>query len=317
VTGVFHENLTVDSSGDISIIAERTHPFAPGARTTPTNSSNTHAPPLVLTIAGFDPSSGAGITADLKTFAAHNCYGVAAITALTVQNTQGVQAVHAVGATGLAASLQALASDLDLRAVKIGMLANAANARQVNAFLGEHPALPSVLDPVLRASSGMPLIDLEGFEFVRDHLLRQVMVVTPNLAEAAALTGLKVENVEEMKAAARRLLEVGARAVVVTGGHLDKAVDVFADGAGLQNFVSDRVKPNHTHGTGCTFSSAIAANLASGRQLPEAVVLAKAYVAESIKKAYAIGPGRIPLNHFFRSQESSRPADVRDGLPEA
>jgi hydroxymethylpyrimidine/phosphomethylpyrimidine kinase len=201
--------------------------------------------------------------------------------------------------------------------VKIGMLANSPNARQVATFLADRPALPSVLDPVLRASSGMPLIDQEGFEFLRDHLVRQVSVVTPNLAEAAALTGLRVENLEEMRAAARKLLDLGARAVVVTGGHLDKAVDVFADASCIENFVSDRVKPDHTHGTGCTFSSALAANLASGRQLPEAVVLAKAYVAESIKKAYPIGPGRIPLNHFFRSQESSRSSEIREGTPEA
>jgi hydroxymethylpyrimidine/phosphomethylpyrimidine kinase len=270
-----------------------------------------------LTIAGFDPSGGAGIAADLKTFAAHNCYGVAAITALTVQNTQSVQAVHPVEVSVLGACLQALTDDLAVRAVKIGMLANAANARRVGSFLGEREALPSVLDPVLRASSGMPLIDRDGFEFLRDELLRQVTVVTPNVAEAAALTGLKVENVEQMKGAARRLLELGARAVVVTGGHLDKAVDVFADGTILENFASDRVKSDHTHGTGCTFSSALAANLASGRPLPESVVLAKAYVAESIKKAYAIGHGRVPLNHFFRTQEFSRSTEVHLALPEA
>ena len=270
-----------------------------------------------MTIAGFDPSGGAGITADLKTFAAHNCYGVAVITALTVQNSQGVRAVHPVESSVLGDSLQALIEDLPVRAVKIGMLANGANARRVARFLEEHAALPSVLDPVLHASSGMPLIDEEGLHFLRDHLLHKVTLVTPNLAEAAALTGLKVENVEEMKAASRGLLDLGARAVVVTGGHLDKAVDVYADATGVESFVADRVKPDHTHGTGCTFSSALAANLASGRQLPEAVVLAKAYVAESIKKAYPIGSGRIPLNHFFRTQESSRPAEIRDGLPEA
>lgn len=239
------------------------------------------------------------------------------VTALTVQNTQGVQAVHPVETSVIAESLRSLASDLDLRAVKIGMLANGANAREVSAFLGEHPTLPSVLDPVLNASSGMVLVDREGFEFMREHLLRQVTVVTPNMAEAAALTGLKVENVDEMRAAARQLIAGGARAVVVTGGHMDKAVDVFADGEILENFVSDRVKPDHTHGTGCTFSSAVAANLALGRTLSDAVVLAKAYVAESIKKAYAIGAGRIPLNHFYRMQESSRPAESRAGSPES
>ena len=271
----------------------------------------------MLTIAGFDPSSGAGIPADLKTIAAHNCYGVSVVTALTVQNTQGVQAVYPVAADIIAESLQSLAADLDLRAVKIGMLANAANARQVGAFLSERAALPSVLDPVVYASSGMPLVDQEGFIFMKEHLLRQVTVITPNMAEAAALTGLKVENVDDMRAAARRLIAGGARAVVVTGGHLDKAVDVFAQGEILENFVSDRVKPDHTHGTGCTFSSALAANIALGRTLVDSIVLAKAYVAESIKKAYSIGGGRIPLNHFYRTQESSRPAEIRAGSAES
>ena len=270
-----------------------------------------------MTIAGFDPSGGAGIAADLKTFAAHNCYGLAAITALTVQNTEAVQSVHPVEGSVLSASLRALTDDLELRALKIGMLANGVNAQLVGNFLAGRAALPSVLDPVLHASSGMALIDQAGFDFLRDRLLQQVTVVTPNLAEAAALTGLRVENVEEMKTAARRLLELGARAVVVTGGHLDKAVDVFAATGSLEAFVSDRVKPENTHGTGCAFSSALAANLAFGRQLPEAVVLAKAYVAESIKKAYAIGAGRIPLNHFYRTQQSSRPSEIRDAVPEA
>jgi hydroxymethylpyrimidine/phosphomethylpyrimidine kinase len=269
-----------------------------------------------LTIAGFDPSGGAGITADLKTFAAHNCYGVAAITAVTVQNTQGVQAVHAVEVSILADCLQALSEDLQLQAVKIGMLGNGDNARRVGRFLEEHAAVPSVLDPVLRASSGMALIDSDGFEFLRGQQLRQATVLTPNVAEAAALTGLRIENVEDMRAAARRLLEIGARAVVVTGGHLDKAVDVFANDGTVVNLVSDRIKPDHTHGTGCTFSSALAANLASGHPLQESVVLAKAYVAESIKKAYAIGHGRVPLNHFFRTQESARPTESHASLPE-
>lgn len=272
---------------------------------------------MVLTIAGFDPSAGAGIAADLKTFAAHNCYGVAAITALTVQNTQGVHGVYPVEASLLGASLKALSDDIPFRAVKIGMLASAANARRVGAFLHDHADLPSVLDPVIHASSGASLLDQEGLEFLREHLLRQATVVTPNLAEAASLTGLRVETIEEMKAAARRLLELGARAVVVTGGHLDKAVDVFAGPGTLKSFVAEKVKPDHTHGTGCTFSSALAANLALGRTLPEAVVLAKAYVAECIKKAYPIGPGRIPLNHFYRTQESARSTEIRAGSPES
>jgi hydroxymethylpyrimidine/phosphomethylpyrimidine kinase len=217
-----------------------------------------------------------------------------------------VHSVHPVDALLLRESLQLLSGDGHLRAIKIGMLANHINAEVVSEFLQSQAELPCVLDPVLRSSSGKPLIDESGFELLRDRLIRQATVVTPNMAEAAILTGARVENLEEMKAAAVRLLEMGARAVVVTGGHLDKAVDVFAQDSHLEAFSGDRMKTDNTHGTGCTFSSAIAANLALGRQLADAVVLAKAYVAEAIKKAYPIGPGRIPLNHFFRAQETPR-----------
>lgn len=239
---------------------------------------------------------------------------MAAITALTVQNSQGVQSVCPVDARVLRESIQSLMTDGQVRAVKIGMLANRANAGAVSEFLQAHPELPCVLDPVLQSSSGTALIDEPGAEFLKSRLLKQVSLVTPNLAEAATLTGLKVENVEEMKAAAARLLEMGARAVVVTGGHLDKAIDIFAQDERLEAFSGDRVKPDNTHGTGCTFSSAVTANLALGRQLADAVVLAKAYVAEAIKKAYSVGPGRIPLNHFFRAQETPRAGGL--ALPE-
>jgi hydroxymethylpyrimidine/phosphomethylpyrimidine kinase len=134
-------------------------------------------------------------------------------------------------------------------------------------------------------------------------------VVTPNLAEAAALTGLHVDNLEGMKAAARNLVEAGARAVVVTGGHLEKAIDVFFDGTEMESFVGDRIKPDNTHGTGCTFSSAVAANLALGRQLRDAVMLAKVYVAEAIRQAYPVGPGQSPLNHLYRMTQPSRVTD--------
>ncbi len=271
---------------------------------------------VVLTIAGFDPSGGAGILADLKTFAANNCYGVAAITALTVQNTQSVAEVKAVEAAFLKATIQSLMADGRVKAVKIGMLANRANADVVRDFLDANPALPSVLDPVARSSSGKELIDSAGLDFLRTNLLSRVSVITPNLDEAAALTGMKVENVEGMRAAAQKLLEMGARAVVVTGGHLEKAIDVYCEGSDCQTFVGDRVKPENTHGTGCTFSSAVAANLALGRQLPDAVVLAKAYVTEAIRKAYAVGPGRLPLNHLYRMQQTPRVVDSAPGVPE-
>jgi hydroxymethylpyrimidine/phosphomethylpyrimidine kinase len=265
--------------------------------------------PVVLSIAGFDPSSGAGIAADLKTLAAHDCYGVAAITALTIQNTQGVTGVSPTEAAVLRETIAALLADGRVKAIKVGMLANRANAEVVTEILGSNPALPSVLDPVLRSSSGRDLADAACQEFLRLQLIKLVCVITPNLFEASALTGLPVENQEGMKAAARKLVEMGARAVVVTGGHLDKAIDVFFDGSTLEVFIGDRVKPDNTHGAGCTFSSAIAANLALGRQLRDAVVLAKAYVTEAIRKAYVVGPGRVPLNHLYRMTQPYRIAD--------
>jgi hydroxymethylpyrimidine/phosphomethylpyrimidine kinase len=281
-----------------------------------THSVNT-AEPVLLTIAGFDPSGGAGVVADLKTFAAHGCYGVAAITAITVQNTQGVDDIHPVEAQVLKECLRTLFADTGAKAIKVGMLATRANAEAISEVLEANASLPSVLDPVVRSTSGYDLIDLPGLEFVRDHLLRRATVITPNLHEAAALTGMKVQSLEEMKAAARRLLELGARSVVVTGGHLERPIDVFADGSGLQTFVGDRVKPENIHGAGCTFSSAIAANLGHGRQLADAVVLAKAYVTEAIKKAYPVGSGRVPLNHFYRMQDASRIAAHAPAVPEA
>jgi hydroxymethylpyrimidine/phosphomethylpyrimidine kinase len=272
--------------------------------------------PVVLTIAGFDPGGGAGTAADLKTFAAHNCYGVAAITAMTIQNTQGASAVYPVEASRLKECLESLQADGNLRAVKIGMLASSANAKVVADFLDANASLPSVLDPLLRSSSGLDLLDAGGLEFLRDHLLRRVSLVTPNLDEAGALAGLKVESLEGMKTATRKLVEMGARAVVVTGGHLDKAIDVFFDGTAIETFSGDRIKPDHTHGTGCTFSSAIASNLALGRNVRDSVMLAKAYVAEAIRKAYATGPGRMPLNHFFRFQQHPRGADYAPAVAE-
>ena len=274
------------------------------------NHTHSSSPPVILTVAGFDPSGGAGVVADLKTFAAHGCYGIAAITALTTQNTQGVTAVHAVKSPMLKDSIQALLADGQVKAIKIGMLATRANAEVVREFLDANPAIPCVLDPVLHSSSGVELVDSAGFEFLREQLLKCAMIVTPNLAEAAALTGLKIASAEGMKAAGQKLIEMGARAAVITGGHLEKPVDVYVDGTEVESFVADRVKPDNTHGTGCAFSSAVAANLALGRHLRDSVMLAKAFVTEAIRKAYPVGPGRLPLNHLFRMQQTPRVLDV-------
>jgi hydroxymethylpyrimidine/phosphomethylpyrimidine kinase len=265
--------------------------------------------PVILTLGGFDPSAGAGVLADLKTFAAHNCYGVAAITALTIQNTQGVASVRPLPPAMLKESVGPLLADVHLTAVKIGMLGTRANAEVAEDVLMSVPALPSVLDPAHRSMNGVSLLDDQGFAFLRERLLSRVTVITPNLAEAAELTGLAVESVEGMKKAAQRLVEMGARAAVITGGHLEKPIDVCFDGAVLRTYVGDRVKPDNTHGTGCTFAAAVAANLALGRQLVDAVMLAKAYVTEAIRKASAVGSGRLPLAHLYRMHEAPRIVD--------
>ena len=266
-------------------------------------SSNGHAtaaPPILLTIAGFDPSCGAGTVADLKTFAAHGCYGIAAITSLTVQNTQGVEAVHNTPSAELREQLEVLVKDCEIAAVKIGMLGNRGNAVVIGEFLDAHKFAHVVLDPVMKSSSGTELLDAGGVKYVATELLKRASVVTPNVAEAEILTGLEIKDVAAMEAAARKLVEIGARAVIVKGGHMDRAVDVVFDGNELVQLGGDKVKNESTHGTGCTFASALTAQLAAGRGLIEAATLAKAYVTKAIEKGYAIGKGRMPLDHFYR-----------------
>jgi hydroxymethylpyrimidine/phosphomethylpyrimidine kinase len=265
------------------------------------NNHSQPTPPVLLTIAGFDPSCGAGIAADLKTFAAHNCYGLAVITALTVQSTLEVRSVHATPAATLRAQLEALAADSSIAAVKIGMLANRANASVVADFLDAGSFVHVVLDPVSRPTSGnAELLDAAGLTFVRNELLKRASVITPNIPEAEFLTGMEVKDVGGMKAAGQKLLEMGARAVIVTGGHLEKPIDVLCEPGGVETFGGEHVKSPNTHGSGCTFSAAIAAQLASGLQLRQAVILAKAYVTKAIEKSYPTGKGAGPLNQLFR-----------------
>jgi hydroxymethylpyrimidine/phosphomethylpyrimidine kinase len=258
------------------------------------------APPLLLTIAGFDPSCGAGIAADLKTFAAHGCYGVAAITSLTIQSTEGVQAVHNTPSAELREQLEVLAKDCDIAAVKIGMLGNRGNATVVAEFLDTYKFGYVVHDPVMKSSSGAELLDAAGIKFLIAELLKRASVITPNVLEAEILTGLTIKDVAGMEAAARKIVELGARAVIVKGGHMERAVDVLFDGDQITQLGGEKVKSDNNHGTGCTFASAIAALLAAGRTLTEAAMLAKAYVTKAIEKGYPIGKGRIPLDHFYR-----------------
>jgi len=257
-------------------------------------------PPILLTIAGFDPSCGAGVVADLKTFAAHGCYGMAVITSLTVQNTQGVDAVHNTPSAELREQLEVLTKDCEIAAVKIGMLGNRANAVVVGEFLDAHKFTHVVHDPVMKSSSNSELLDSGGVKYLAAELLRRSSVITPNVAEAEILTGLTIRDVGDMEAAARKLVEMGAQAVIVKGGHMEKPIDMVFDGKEAHPLSGDKVKLENTHGTGCTFASALTAQLAAGRGLLEAATLAKAYVMKAIEKAYPVGKGRVPLDHFFR-----------------
>src|ERR1700720_4590061 len=200
------------------------------------------APNLLLTIAGFDPSCGAGIAADLKTFAAHGCYGLAAITSLTVQSTEGVQAVHNTPSAELREQLEVLSKDCDIAAVKIGMLGNRGNAVVVAEFLDAHKFAHVVHDPVMKSSSGTELLDSGGIKYVATELLKRSSVITPNIAEAEVLTGLAIKDVADIEAAARKLVEMGARAVIVKGGHMERAIDVLFDGDKITQLGGDRVK---------------------------------------------------------------------------
>jgi hydroxymethylpyrimidine/phosphomethylpyrimidine kinase len=268
------------------------------------------APPVVLTIAGFDPSCGAGVTADIKTIAAHGCYGVACITALTVQSTVSVRRVEVVDAKLVAETLSELASDLAIAAVHIGMLGSGKVVRAVTEFLAAHKLPNIVLDPILKSSSGTSLLDAAGVRLLTEELLPLAAVVTPNIDEASALTGLTVTDPEQMRAAARRFHEMGASAVVVTGGHLEKAIDLlsFTSKRGVQQelFKSVRLRSNSTHGTGCAFATAVACHLAMGRGLPEAVLLAKAYVSAAIGNAHPLGHGTGPVHHLYRMHQQRR-----------
>jgi len=258
-------------------------------------------PPVVLTIAGFDPSSGAGVTADIKTIAAHGCYGVAAITALTVQSTTEVKQVTPADPNLLRKSLDTLVADVKVSAVHVGMLGSGEIAAVVADFL-RRTSLPNVvLDPVLVSTSGTRLLDDSGIRVLTEKLIPLSGAMTPNLKEAEALTGLAISSPDEMKQAAERLHEMGAKGVVITGGELEKATDILSLKSGdFQSFKSDRLDSSFTHGTGCAFSTAIAANLAQARPLPEAVLLAKAYVTAAIANGYPIGKGTNPVNHMYR-----------------
>ncbi len=257
----------------------------------------------VLSIAGSDPSGGAGIQADLKAFSARGVYGMAALTALTAQNTQGVSGVHLVPPDFVAQQIKTVFADVRVDAVKIGMIANAGIAEAVAGALAPHRGIPIVVDPVMIAKGGAALLDPQAVDALTRHLLPLATLLTPNLPEAAALLHEEVaENREQMASQAERLRALGPAAVLVKGGHLesDESPDVLATASGQHWFEAKRVPTKNTHGTGCTLSSALAAELAKGALPQMAVATAKAYLAKAVAAAddLTVGSGHGPVHHF-------------------
>lgn len=253
-----------------------------------------------LTIAGSDSGGGAGIQADLKTFAAFGVFGTSAVTAITAQNTRGVTAAMALDPALVVAQIEAIASDFAVAATKIGMLANtdiiAAVADAITRL-----SLPNVvIDPVMVAKGGDHLLEASAVAALRERLIPLAAVLTPNVPEAEALTGIEITSTSGQREAAAHLVRLGARVVIVKGGHLPgRAIDIWTDGTRTVELDADRIETPHTHGTGCTFSSAIAAGLALGDDLEAAARRAKAYVTGAIRHAPGLGSGHGPLHHFW------------------
>jgi len=255
---------------------------------------------VALSIAGSDPSGGAGIQADLKTFHQFGVYGMAAITALTAQNTVGVSSVHVVPPEFLRQQLEALAADLPPHALKTGMLADVQLAATAADAIRAFGWTPLVVDPVMIATSGDRLLSVDAEQVIRDRLLPLATLVTPNLDEASLLTGLEVRDVAQMERAGTVLLDSGAAAVLVKGGHLtdDLIVDLLVTPDGTRRFSHPRIQSTSTHGTGCTLSAAITAGLAAGRPLEAAVEAGLEYVVRAIANAPGLGAGHGPVNHM-------------------
>jgi hydroxymethylpyrimidine/phosphomethylpyrimidine kinase len=255
-----------------------------------------------LTIAGSDSGGGAGIQADLKTFAAHRVYGTSAITAVTAQNTLGVTMWRAMETDLVTAQIEAVAGDIGVDAVKVGMLATAAIVEAVAAAIAELDLPHVVVDPVMVAKGGDRLLEPEAVAAMRSELLPRAHIVTPNVPEAEVLSGLTIRSIDDMRAAGDRILELGPRVVLVKGGHLEgpESIDVACSAHGTFELRGPRVETRHTHGTGCTLSSAIAANLASGLDDRTALTRAREYLDGALRHAPGIGRGHGPLNHFWR-----------------
>ena len=254
-----------------------------------------------LTIAGSDSGAGAGIQADLKTFAALGVYGTSVITAITAQNTTGVTQILELPPDLIAAQIDAVISDIGADALKTGMLANAAIIEIVAEKIRQHGLTNLVVDPVMVAKSGDALLRPEAIAALKSRLIPLAAIVTPNLPEAEQLTGIRGTRLPDLQEAAKRIIGMGARSVVIKGGHRKgPAMDLFFDGKKFRQFSAARIRTANTHGTGCTFSAAIAANLAKGEKLESAVAHAKSYITQAIRQGFAVGSGHSPVHHFYR-----------------
>ncbi|UOF91258.1 bifunctional hydroxymethylpyrimidine kinase/phosphomethylpyrimidine kinase [Fodinisporobacter ferrooxydans] len=257
-----------------------------------------------LTIAGSDSGGGAGIQADLKTFQMLDVFGMSAITAITAQNTLGVHGIYPVPLEGIGLQIDAVATDLGVDAAKTGMLADAAIIRLVADKVKEHNIEKLVVDPVMVAKGGARLLQEQAQDALIHDLLPVAFMTTPNIPEAEVLTGLSIRSLVDMKEAAKRIGDMGVKYVIVKGGHMQgDAIDIVFDGTSFEQLDSKRFETPHTHGTGCTFSAAIAAELAKGRPIFEAVATAKAFITAAIRESLGIGHGHGPTNHwaYFRS----------------
>ncbi len=255
--------------------------------------------PIALTVAGTDPTGGAGILADIKSFHSREVYGMSAVTSLTAQNTMGVQDVFNVPADFLSAQLESIFSDEVPNAMKSGMIATEEMMRVLKSYVTKYE-MPLVIDPVMISTSGHNLISGEAIAYLRDELLPAALTVTPNIMEAEKLTGVDIEDEEDVKKAAKVFIEeIGVQSVIIKGGHLKgAAVDYLFEKDNEVRLTSDRVDTNHTHGTGCTFSAVITAELSKGKPLEKAFRIGKKYITMAIQKTPGIGKGDGPVNHF-------------------
>lgn len=262
-------------------------------------------PPTAMSIAGSDSSGGAGIQADLKTFAAFGVYGTSVVTAITAQNTQGVTGMLEIPKDLVQAQIDAVISDIGADAVKTGMLSSVELITLVADTIKSLNLKNVVVDPVMIAKGGDRLLREDAIETLRTKLLPIATIITPNIPEAETLTGITISNLEDSSSAAKMIVDMGVTSVIVKGGHLidNEAIDIFYDGKNFREFRSPRIETKNTHGTGCTFSSAIAAGLARGIELTDAIGKAKEYVTEAIRTNLNIGHGHGPLNHLYRLQD--------------